>query len=199
MSETHKEEPEHDNVFLDRDDLPANQARLIHMLVTDDENENILKVLRLNTLSKLSPPLHALLLTRIQESGWWRNPTDGYGPYSSFDECATEITGFGSSTCNDLVNNWKWWRSKDKTAEEWVRHCQRIGWTACRAIRLANIDSAYIETVVEDICYLEAETVAAPRVPCSLQPVTTNSGQIRLRENQNPNKSKPQRQMNHIP
>ena len=113
---------------------------------------DVAEALRLNAFLTLTQETvsahHALLLTFIEDSEWWKRPTGGHGPYESFAECATDLTGRGMSTCGDLMRCWRFWRKKRKTQEEWIRHCQLIGWTACREIRFADIPSDEIETVV---------------------------------------------------
>ena len=116
---------------------------------------DVLEALRLNTFLGLTQETiaahQALLLLWIEDMAWWQHPTGGYGPWESFAECATALTGRGRSTCGDLVRTWRWWREKGQTKEQWIRHCQLIGWAACREIRRADIPAAEIETVVEAI------------------------------------------------
>ena len=119
------------------------------------EDGDIVEALRLNSLLTLTQETvsahHAILLVWIQDSEWWKSPTGGYGPYASLSECMMDLTGRGLSTCGDLMRCWQFWRDKHHDAEVFVRHCQTIGWAACREIRFADIPSAQIEEVVQTI------------------------------------------------
>ncbi len=167
MSEKDGKEPElvRDNGNVSLNDLQAaDQTDLIRMVVTVIENGDIPEALRLNTFLGIAqePAYRALLLTCIKESQWWRDPTDGYGPYGSFDECAKEVAGLSPSSYGDLIRTWQWWRDKHKTAEEWMRHCLLIRWTACREIRFADIPPDKIAAVVEGISQKGLKTKELP-------------------------------------
>ena len=157
MSEKYEEEPKsaRDTGNVSLNGLQAaDQPNRIRMVVTVIENGNIPEALRLSTFLGIAqePAYRALLLTCIKESQWWRDPTDGYGPYRSFDECAKEVTGLGRSSYGDLIRAWQRWHDKHKkTAEEWMRHCLLIGWAKCRDIGSADIPSDKIDAVVEEI------------------------------------------------
>ena len=134
---------------------------------------DILEALRLNTFLGLTQETvaahQALLLLWIEDMEWWQHPTGGYGPWESFAECATTLTGRGRSTCGDLVRNWRWWRERQQAQEQWIRHCQLIGWAACREIRRADIPAAEIETVVEAISPRPSQTAPSTGLPGAVQ------------------------------